>query len=29
MENLLMDMLIDKDFANRLMDKILEIQIGF
>ena len=28
MENLLTDMIIDKEFACRLMDKILEIQIG-
>lgn len=28
MENMLVDMIIDKDFANALMDRILEIQIG-
>ena len=29
MTNFLVDMIEDKEFANRLMDKILEIQIGF
>lgn len=29
MENMLVDMLVDKEFANKLLDKTLEIQIGF
>lgn len=29
MENLFVDMLVDKDYANKLLDKILEIQIGY
>jgi len=28
MENMLVDMLVDKEFANRLLDKTLEIQMG-
>jgi len=28
MENLLVDMMLNKDFANHLLDKVLEIQIG-
>lgn len=29
MQNFLMDMMADKEFANKLLDKLLEIQIGY
>lgn len=29
MENFLVDMMTDKEFANKLLDKILELQIGY